>query len=61
VVLVVLRVDWFYYLNQSLNTNSAFGTPTYKQWSPIGTGGAEQTVTLSVAGSTLTKIANFCY
>jgi len=48
-----------YYLNQSVNTSSAFGSPTYKQWSPIGTGAAEQTVTISVAGSTQTKIATF--
>ena len=29
-------------MNQSVNTNSAFGTPTYKEWSPIPTGGAQQ-------------------
>ena len=48
-----------YYLNQSVNTNTAFGTPTYKQFSSTATGGAEQTVVKNVAASTRTLIATF--
>jgi len=48
-----------YYLNQSVNTNTAFGTPTYKEWSPIPTGGAQQTITTSIAGNTRTLFATY--
>jgi hypothetical protein len=48
-----------YYLNQSLNTDTAFGSPTYKQWSPTAVVGAEQTVVTNVAVNTRTLIATF--
>jgi hypothetical protein len=48
-----------YYLNQSVNTNTAFGTPTYKQFSSTATGGTQQTVVKNVAVNTRTLIATF--
>jgi hypothetical protein len=48
-----------YWMNQSINTSSAFGSPTYKQLSPIPSGAVQQTVTTTVPATTTQTLVTF--
>jgi len=48
-----------YWMNQSINTSSAFGSPTYKQLSPIPSGAVQQTVTTTVPANTTQTLVTF--
>ena len=48
-----------FYMNLSLNTSSAFGTPTYKQLSATPTGGAQQNVATIIASGDTAILCTF--